>query len=275
MSNYAIWNLFGPVSWIFWPALLALALTRRSPRWSRRLLALSIGWFALAGLSPLGLLLMKPLELRFGRPPAAMLPPGAFIAVLGGAERLGASRLAGRPEYNEHADRVIAGAELAFALPRAEVAIVGGLRYPGSTTRDVDIVATTWSGLGISTDRIIKVGGTADTCSNALGVAAETRRPVILVTSAFHMPRSVACFRAAGIEALPYPVDLETPPIATWRDLFRGDILDNLDRTDLALHEYLGLVTYRLSGRIYELWPQVRAASVRRPREIQPSAKSP
>lgn len=275
MSNYAIWNFFGPVSWIFWLTLAALIVARWSPRWSRRFLMLSIGWFALAGLSPLGLLLMKPLELRFERPPTELLPPGAFIAVLAGAERLGASQLSQRPEYNSHADRVIAGAELAFALPRAQVAIVGGVRYPGSATRDVDVVATTWTGLGISTDRIIKVGGTLDTCSNALGVAAATNRPVILVTSAFHMPRSVACFRAAGIEALPYPVDLETPPIATWRDLFRGDILDNLDRTDLALHEYLGLVAYRMSGRIHELWPPIRAATVRRSGEIQPSAKSP
>ena len=224
---------------------------------------LSVGWFALAGLSPLGLLLMKPLEARFIRPEAAALPSRAFIAVLGGAEQLGASRLSNRPEYNSHADRVIAGAELTFALPSAKLAIIGGVRDPGSNERDVDAVARTWAALGISVARTSKVGGTLDTCSNARGVAAVTRHPVILVTSAFHMPRSVACFRAAGIEPVPYPVDFETPPIIVWQDLVRGNFIDNLSRTDLALHEYLGLAVYRIGGRTNEIWPSIRVASAR------------
>lgn len=275
MSNYAIWNFFGPISWIFWLAVIALLLARRSPRWSRRFLMVSVGWFAAAGLSPLGLLLMKPLERRFTRPEAAALPSRAFIAVLGGAESLGASRQSRRPEYNSHADRVIAGAELAVALPESQLAIIGGITEPGWPDRDVDLVARTWVRLGIAQDRIVKVGGTTDTCTNGRGVAAATNRPVILVTSAFHMSRSVACFRAAGIEALPYPVDFETPPVASWRDVFRGSMIGNLERTDLALHEYAGLVTYRLSDRTTELWPAARVASVGLSREKRPRATSP
>ena len=275
MSNYAIWNLIGPLSWIFWLALIALLLARPSPKWSRRFLLLSLGWFAMAGFSPLGLLLMKPLELRFERLPLSDLPKTSFIAVLGGAERMGASQMSQRSEYNAHADRVIAGAELAFALPDSELAIIGGVTYPGSAVRDVDIVHRTWIGLGIPSNRLRKIGGTRDTCTNAVGVAKSTSRPIILVTSAFHMPRSVACFRASGLKALPFPVDFETPPIAGWRDLFRGNILDNLNRTDVALHEYVGLVVYRVSGRIKEIWPEPIAASVARAPETRLSAKSP
>lgn len=255
MSNYEIWNLFGPISWIFWLTLASLLMLRRSPKWSRRLLTVALGWFALAGFSPLGLLLMKPLESRFPPRSVTNLPQTAFIAVLGGAERLGASRMAQRSEYNAHADRVIAGAELANALPNATLAIVGGVSYPGTSLRDVDVVRRTWLGLGIRPDRLKMVGGTKDTCANATGVAATAKRPVILVTSAFHMPRSVACFRAAGVQPIPYPVDYETPLIEGWRDLFRGNILDNLDRTDLAIHEYVGLAVYRSKGRINEIWP--------------------
>ena len=256
MSNYEIWNLFGPISWIFWLTLVSLLIFRSSPKWSRRLLAAALGWFIIAGFSPLGLLLMKPLENRFAGKSVAALPSNAFIAVLGGAERIGASRMAQRSEYNAHADRIIGGAELAVALPTSELAIVGGVTYPGSTLRDVDVVQRTWLALGIAPERIRLVGATKDTCTNANGVAKATRRPVILVTSAFHMPRSVACFQAAGLKPLPFPVDYETPPIDGWRDLFRGNILDNLDRTDLAIHEYVGLVVYRATGRIDEIWPE-------------------
>lgn len=235
----------------------------------------ALGWFALAGFSPLGLLLMKPLENRFAPQPILSLPPDAFIAVLGGAERLGISRLAQRSEYNAHADRVIAGAELAVALPESTLAIVGGIADPGSKERDVDIVHRTWLGLGISSNRIVRVGGTTDTCTNAAGVAKAADRPTILVTSAFHMPRSVACFQAAGVHPLPYPVDYETPPINEWRDLFRNNILDNFNRINLATHEYAGLAVYRATGRINQIWPGPKAASASVTTETQPIAKSP
>jgi uncharacterized SAM-binding protein YcdF (DUF218 family) len=76
----------------------------------------------------------------------------------------------------------------------------------------------------------------------------------LLVTSAFHMPRSVGLFRKAGFAIEPYPVD--------WRVGGRGDLfalnniaLDGLGRTDTAMREWMGLIAYRATGKIDELLP--------------------
>ena len=76
----------------------------------------------------------------------------------------------------------------------------------------------------------------------------------MLVTSAFHMPRSVGLFRKAGFAVEPYPVD--------WRVGGRDDLMalsnvavEGLGRTDLAVREWMGLIAYRLTGKIDELLP--------------------
>jgi uncharacterized SAM-binding protein YcdF (DUF218 family) len=71
-------------------------------------------------------------------------------------------------------------------------------------------------------------------------------RRVWLVTSAFHMPRSVAAARGVGLEVIPYPCDFRVNEGFDWTDFFpsnsaRGSIED-------SLHELLGLASYRLRG---------------------------
>ena len=85
-------------------------------------------------------------------------------------------------------------------------------------------------------------------------VAPKAGERWLLVTSAFHMPRSVGLFRKAGFAVEPYPVD--------WRVGGRGDLFafskiaaDGLERTDLAVREWIGLIAYRATGKIDELLP--------------------
>ena len=76
----------------------------------------------------------------------------------------------------------------------------------------------------------------------------------LLITSAFHMPRSVGLFRKAGFAVEPYPVD--------WRTGDRFDLAafstvgaDGLTRTDTGIREWMGLIAYRLAGKIDQLLP--------------------
>ncbi len=76
----------------------------------------------------------------------------------------------------------------------------------------------------------------------------------LLVTSAYHMPRSVGLFRKAGFAVEPYPVD--------WRAGKRADILtfspvavDGLERTDIGIREWIGLLAYWVTGKIDDLLP--------------------
>ena len=74
----------------------------------------------------------------------------------------------------------------------------------------------------------------------------------LLVTSANHMPRAVACFRAAQFPIIPYPVDYRTQRSDLWRP--SSSIAGGLQAADLAAHEWIGLATYRF-GKGTELFP--------------------
>ena len=112
--------------------------------------------------------------------------------------------------------------------------------------------------LGISRDRLILERDSRNTWENAIFtrqlVSPKPGQRWLLVTSAFHMPRSMGIFRKAGFDVEAYPVD--------WRMGGREDLFaftrvgaDGLGRTDVAVREWIGLLTYRLLGRTGELRP--------------------
>jgi len=79
----------------------------------------------------------------------------------------------------------------------------------------------------------------------------------LLVTSAWHMPRAVGIFRALGMNPLAFPVDFRTyGNDDDWRPPFDGPLA--LRNADTGLHEWVGLIAYRLSGRTAELLPSPR-----------------
>jgi uncharacterized SAM-binding protein YcdF (DUF218 family) len=97
-------------------------------------------------------------------------------------------------------------------------------------------------------------GGSINTHENAIRsyevLAPQGIHRILLVTSAMHMPRAAGAFRKAGFEVVAVPADFHSG----WRD---PDILsrwfpsaDNLRDSYTALHEWLGIATYRLRGWI-------------------------
>ena len=76
----------------------------------------------------------------------------------------------------------------------------------------------------------------------------------LLVTSAFHMPRSVGLFRKAGFAVEPYPVDWRVGSTAKLLN-FSPLAVEGLERTDTAVREWIGLVAYWITGKIDALLP--------------------
>jgi uncharacterized SAM-binding protein YcdF (DUF218 family) len=113
-------------------------------------------------------------------------------------------------------------------------------------------------GLGGPRERIELEERSRNTCENAAeSVLVAKPRPGetwLLVTSASHMPRAVACFRAAGFAIVPYPVDYRVREVGRFGGP-RVSMARGLEALDLAAHEWAGLVAYRLLGRTSELFP--------------------
>ena len=234
---------------------LVLAVWRR--RWGLRLAALGALAYLLAGFSPLGHWLMIPLEDRFPRP--ELTAPVDGIIVLGGAVDTLVSGGRGVTMLNEAAERLVEGAALARRFPRARLVFSGGaaeVLYQGTT--EAAGARRLFARLGIAPERLVLEDRSRNTAENA----AFTRELVqpegdarwVLVTSAFHMPRAVGCFRAVGFEVMPWPVDYRTRGAAdAWRLFPRAS--EGLRRVDLAAKEWAGLLAYYVTGRTEQLLP--------------------
>jgi uncharacterized SAM-binding protein YcdF (DUF218 family) len=112
--------------------------------------------------------------------------------------------------------------------------------------------------LGVAPERILIEQQSRNTVENAV-LSKQIAQPKpgerwLLVTSAYHMPRSVGVFRQAGFPVEPYPVDWRTRGFADALRPF-STIGDGLRRTDTAVREWIGLAAYWLTGRTSAFFP--------------------
>lgn len=254
-----VWFFLQPSS-----ALLVVALTGAAllyTRWwraGRLAVTATLALLAIAGLSPLGQALILPLEQRFA-PLADDAPAPDGIIVLGGAFDTVVSPARGVVALNEAAERLTALVSLARRYPRAKLVFSGGsgqIFYPAA--REAELARDMLAEAGLDPDRLTVEDRSRNTFQNAL-MSKSILRPKagerwLLVTSAFHMPRAVGCFRRVGFAVTAYPVDYRTRGTADlWRPF--ASVSEGLRRVDLAVHEWIGLVVYRLTGRSSAFFP--------------------
>ncbi|HLI99909.1 MAG TPA: YdcF family protein [Bradyrhizobium sp.] len=237
----------------------ALLLRTRRAALGRRLLTASVLLLALCGFSPIGKLLIAPLEQRFPPwDPSRGSPDG--IVVLGGAIDPDQSAAQGRAAFTRSADRFVAAAMLARQYPKVRIVYAGGNAnlISDDSAKEADFALSAFENFGIARERLIAERNSRNTAENAAyaKVAANPKpgERWLLVTSAFHMPRSMGLFRKAGFAVEAYPVDWR---LRGRRHLFAVSFsaLDGLERTDVAVREWIGLAVYWAVGKIDNLLP--------------------
>jgi uncharacterized SAM-binding protein YcdF (DUF218 family) len=260
----AVWFVLQPSTLI---ALLigygAILIWTGWARWGRRFVTIGAILLLVVGLSPLGNWLILPLEDRFPRADLDKPPPPAGIIILGGAENrlVGAARRA--PTLNEAGERLLEGAILAHRFPDTKVAFSGGdagILYKSDS--EADGAAALLTQLGVARSRLILESDARDTYENAVFLKKEleakgeldSSKRWLLITSAYHMPRSIGAFRDAGFAVEPWPVDYRTRGSA---DLARpfDKVSEGLRRVDVAMREWVGLMAYWITGRTAVLFP--------------------
>ncbi len=233
-------------------------LSTRFARLASWLVVTSLVLIAVAGLSPLGNVLILPLEQRFPPWDASRGPPDGIVT-LGGMISPDVSSARGAVALNEAAERITATAELARSYPNARIILSGGtnaLIFDGAI--EAVFAVRQLEALGVPHDRITAEEQSRNTIENAvfsrLIANPKPGERWLLVTSAYHMPRAMGVFRTAGFPVEAYPVDWRTRGPA---DRVRPFELlgDGLRRTDTAVHEWIGLVAYWLTGKTGSLFP--------------------
>lgn len=225
-----------------------VALWRGRVRPGRWLVAASVAVWIAVTLTPLPGLMLSPLEAR--HPVPTIAGPVAGILILGGGEDAGAMLRWGQPGVNDAGERFLAALDLARRFPGAPVVFTGGSGHliPSKALQS-EVARRLLTGAGLDPARLILEGASRTTAENARLAAAKVpgrSGQWLFVTSAWHMPRAVETFCAAGWQGLtPYPVDFRSRVglQPSWMPA------ESLAAFNTAAREWLGLAAYRATGR--------------------------
>jgi uncharacterized SAM-binding protein YcdF (DUF218 family) len=176
------------------------------------------------------------------------------VVVLGGMAS--ENKFNGLPRFSRSADRFWQGYYLLKTGIADTLLISGGL---GSLFDDQRPEGELWEEYLECTDlmngNILVESTSRNTYENAVNSAAlfeadHRSKEIILVTSAFHMPRARACFEKQGFEVEVFPAD----PVASIRPLRWKDYLipsaGTLEAWGIYLREWAGIIMYKMNGYI-------------------------
>jgi uncharacterized SAM-binding protein YcdF (DUF218 family) len=240
--------------------LLVLALIRSSVRNKQFLISGALILLWLGGNRWVAYSLARSLEWRY-LPPKDIPQAEAIVVLGGGTEAPSYPRLF--VEVNGAGDRVLFAARLYKQGKAPYILLSGGyitwLSQRGSTPAEemADLMAL----MGIPSEALWLQPRSQNTHEDAVFSAEILRQKgvhrIILVTSAQHMPRSVALFKHQGFEVIPAPTDYNVTE-NTWRELWQFDLpsliinllptADNLGLTTSSLKYYLGMLICRFQG---------------------------
>ncbi len=244
---------------LLWLALIVLAALL----WRKRLRAFALANAGLAifiyiiGATPLPDALLRSLENPYTGVKLDALPTCDAVVMLGGG--LDPSRCeVGGLHLTIAGDRIIAALEM-IRLGKAPVLVCGGsgVNVDGVEKVEADLFKQALVERRVPVPKIISLGHCADTHDEAMRTReiAQQRgwHRVLLVTSASHLPRAAATFRALGVEVVPVPcnflstLSIQRAPSGIGIPRFVG-----FEKMSVWIHETIGCWEYRRRGWLKE-----------------------
>ena len=258
LASKIIWALISPDSLIVILGVSAwIAAIFKWQKISRMLLASCTLLLLLIGFFPVGEWLIAPLENRFTSNTALPRDVDGLI-VLGGPIDPKMSNIWQQTEFGRAAERLTGFLYLASLYPNAQLVFTGG---NGSVTEQefkaAEMARILFEQLGLTERAVIYESESRNTFENTRNsktlVSPQEGESWLLITSAFHMPRSVGVFCQEQWVVQPYPVDHYSKKGELLRLQFAFS--DNLSVLRIAIREWVGLIAYRLSGKTKQFLP--------------------
>lgn len=226
----------------------------------RRLVAAVAVLFAVIGFTPAAEVALGVLENRFPPTPEGVTAIDGIIVLGGALDTRAAEARPGAMAMSDAAERMTEVAGLVKRYPDARLIFTGGSGdlMPGALS-EAEVARRLFLSFGIDEARMVFESRSRNTWENAVFtreiVMPRPDQRWLVVTSAFHMPRSIGVFRRAGWSGLvAYPTDFRTRgPDVPLR--WPVSALTAFDSIDLVAKEAIGLVVYRLTGRSNALFP--------------------
>lgn len=212
----------------------------------------------LIAIIPIGNWLLYPLETRFNTQPK--LPEKVDgVILLGGSFITATSHAWGKVQTNHHADRIHQFLKLKQQYPQAKAVFTGGdsslsKQHPSEAYYAKKLMQQ----LGIKNQTIQYESKARNTYENIINLK-HMLQPApnehwIVVTSAFHLPRTVGIFCQAEWKIIPYPADFHSNPNSLLSPTLQ--LGNNLETLNMAIREWLGLSAYYLTGKTKQWLPK-------------------
>lgn len=208
---------------------------------------------------PLGDWLIYPLEARISQP--EQLPENIDgIIVLGGGEDIKTTISWQQPQVGQASDRYFGAALLAKQYPDSPIIFTGGnnlLRFDAGTT-PAELSHELLTMVGVEKKRLIIESQSRNTYENfqrLKTVIPKRNGQYLLVTSAYHMPRSVGIAEKQGISVVPYPVDYRSQTGESRQMDFA--LFEQFEKLEPAWREWVGLTAYFITGKTSQWFPDI------------------
>ena len=246
-----------PLAWAAALLLVGLGLLGRAGaggrRWGLRALWMALFVLLIQGWEPLPDALLRQLEDPYSRTPSAQEVQSYHgVVVLGGALEPsyvweGRSQIA----LNGSAERMIVPLSLLRQNPALQLLFTGGEGdLLGRGLSEAARAQLVYESLGLPLEHLLVEDRSRTTYENAaLGArvpGVDPNKRWLLVTSAWHMRRALATFQKVGWNVTPYAVDFNTGSHTPWSAY---SLVVGSRKWELVLHEWLGLLAYRLAGQ--------------------------
>jgi uncharacterized SAM-binding protein YcdF (DUF218 family) len=192
--------------------------------------------------------------------PQGELPTADAIVILGGGIRA-ADYPRPDADFNDAGDRVWYGANLYHAGKAPKIIVSGGrIDWQGKGAPEADDLTKLLVKMGVPQTDIIPEGKSLNTRDNAVFtkeiLQQNNFKTILLVTSAMHMPRSMAIFKKLDIDAIAAPTDYRISQLEIDQPNSQIEsailaLLPNeadISLTTSALREYIGILIYKLKG---------------------------
>ncbi len=230
-------------------ALVLLLMVWAAFRRSRAAALLSVLLLYAASMPALSDRLFRALERQQLRLMPAAVEPAQAVVVLSGMLLNAPSEQGVVPEWGEATDRFFGALELYAAGKAPLLVFTGGVMpWQGQQEPEGQVLRRMAQRLGVPASNIVVSGPVQNTEQEASAVRQLLKpgvKRIILVTSAFHMPRAQRLFERIGFIVTPYPVDFRVAV----REATLMDYLPEaraLWLTDIAVREWLGHAYYAL-----------------------------
>ena len=250
MDSFTASKFFGaiiaPGNFVVLTLIVGLSLSttryRRTGQWITFVTAASL--FALL-VFPVGAWVTSPLENRFPRPPLPDHVEG--ILVLSGGENLDVFAVRGTGAAVASEGRLVEAVQLSRRFPQARIVFSGV---------EADVARAAFAQMGAPMNRFTFENRARNTFENLLFsknlIGPKPEETWLLVTHAVSIPRAMGIAREVGWNMVPWPVDYQT---AAREFPFSFAFSGNVSALEIAAHEWIGLVVYRLTGRSAAWFP--------------------